>query len=44
MIFQYYFFNHGFEFQDDVYNGCHDLILLSVNISNIALITVRNMD
>ena len=26
------FFNHGFEFQDHVYIGCHILSMLSVNI------------
>ena len=25
MIFHYWFFNHGFKFQDSVCNGCHDL-------------------
>ena len=33
------FFNHGFEFQDYICNGCHDLTMLSVNISNIAIIS-----
>ena len=31
------FFNHGFKLQDSVCNGCHDLTMLSVNISDIAL-------
>ena len=38
------FFNHGFEFQDSVYNGCHVLTMLSVNISDIAIITIKNVD
>ena len=37
----YWFFNHGFEFQDSVCNGCHDLAMLKVNISDIAIITVK---
>ena len=44
MIGHYWFFNHEFELQDSVYNGCHDLTMLSVNISNIAIITVKNVD
>ena len=44
MIFRYFFFNHGFKFQDYVCNGCHNLKMLSVNISNIAIITVKNFD
>ena len=44
MICHYWLFNHGFEFQDSVCNDCHDLIMLSVNISGIAIITVKNVD
>ena len=31
----------GFNFQDYVCNGCHDLTMLSVNISDIAIITAK---
>ena len=44
MICHYFFFDHGFKFQDYVCNGCHDLTMLSVNISDIAIITVKNVD
>ena len=44
MIWYYLFFNHGLEFQDSVCNGCHDLTMLNVNISDIATITVKNVD
>ena len=44
MICHYQFFNHGFEFQNSVCNGFHDLTMLSVNISDIAIITVKNVD
>ena len=44
MICHYWFYNHGFEFQNSVCNGCHDLSILSVNISDIAIITVKNVD
>ena len=43
-ICHYRFFNHGFEFQDYISNGCHDLTMLSVNICDIAIITVKNVD
>ena len=39
-----FFFNHGLKFQDYVCNGCHDLTILSVNMSDIAIITVKNVD
>ena len=38
------FFNHGFKFQDSVCSGCHDLIMLSVNINDIAIVTVKKID
>ena len=44
MICHYWFFNHGFKFQDYVCNGCHDLIMLRVNINDIAIITIKNDD
>ena len=37
----YFSFNHGFEFQDYVCNG---LTMQCLNISNIAVITVKNVD
>ena len=43
MICHYFFFNHRFEFQDSVCYGCHDLTMLSVNISDLAIITVKNL-
>ena len=44
MIYLYWFFNHWFKFQDSVFNLCHDLIMLSVNISDIAIATVEHVD
>ena len=43
MICHYWFFNHGFKFQESVCNGCHDLTILCLNISDITIITVRNV-
>ena len=44
MICHFWFFNHGFKFQDSVCIGYHDLKMLSLNISNIIIITVKNFD
>ena len=44
MICHYFFFNHAFRFQDSVFNICHDVATLSVNISDITIITVKNVD
>ena len=42
VICHYCYFSYGFNFQDFLSNGCHDLTILSVNISDIAIITVKN--
>ena len=44
MICHYWFFNYEFNFQDSVCNGCHDFTMLCLNISNIIIITVKNVD
>ena len=44
MISHYWLFNHGFKFQDSACNGCRDLSMLRVNISDIAIITVKSVD
>ena len=31
------FLNEGFKFQPNVYNGCNDLLMASMNLSNIAI-------
>ena len=38
------FINHGFEFQYSICNGCHDLSMLCLNISDIAITTLKNFD
>ena len=38
MICHYWFFCHGFKFQDSVCNCCNGLPMLSVNISDIAVL------
>ena len=44
MVCQYCFFNHGFKFKDPVCNGCHDLTILLLNITYIAIMTVKEVD
>ena len=44
MICHFWFFNPGFKFQDSACNGCHDLTILCFNLSDIAIITVKNVD
>ena len=44
IICQYFFFKHGLRFQNYICNSGHDLTVLSVNISDIAIITVKIVD
>ena len=44
MVCHYWFLNYGLKFQGCVSNGCHDLLMHCVNISNIAVITVKGAD
>ena len=44
MICNYWRFKHAFEFKDSICKGCHDLPILSVSISHVAVITVKNVD
>ena len=44
IIYHYLYFNYGFEFQNSICNGCHDLKMLCLNISDIAIITVKRAD
>ena len=43
-IYHYCFFNHGFGFEDYLWNSCHDLTILCFNISDIAITIVKNVD
>ena len=44
MVCHNWFFHHGFKFQDSLCNGCHDLRILCLNISDIAIIINKNID
>ena len=34
----------GFKFQPSVYNGCQDLLMVSMNLSNIAILNIKIED
>lgn len=44
MICYYCFFNHGFKFQNSISNDYHSLTMLSVNVSDIAIIPIEGVD
>ena len=37
----WYFLEKGFKFQLDVYNGYHDLLVMSMNLSDIAILSIH---
>ena len=39
----YQLINHEFKFQDSVCNGCRDLTMLCLNVSDIAIITFKGV-
>ena len=44
-IFHYwYILNKGFKFQTYENNRCHDLLMMSVNLSDIAILKIENAD
>ena len=40
----WYFLNKGFKFQPYVCNRCHDLLLMSMNLSNIFILKIKSAD
>ena len=44
IVCHYYYFNHGFKFQNSVCNGCHELTMLRLNLSHNVIITVKSVD
>ena len=40
----WYFLNKGFKFQLYVYNKCHDLLTMSMNPRNIAILNIKGFD
>ena len=40
----WYFLNKGFKFQPYVCNRCHDLLIMSMNLSNIFILKIKSAD
>ena len=40
----WYFLDKGFKFQQDVGNGCHNLLMMSTNLSDIAILNIKGAD
>ena len=40
----WYFLNYSFKFQPNFWNRCHDLLMMSVKLSNIAILKIKGSD
>ena len=40
----WYFLNCSFKFQPDVCSRCHDLLMMSMNLSDIAILNIKGSD
>ena len=40
----WYFSNYSFKFQSNVGNRCHDLLMMSLNLSDVAILNVKDSD
>ena len=40
----WHFLDKGFKFEPDVWNGCYDILMMSVNLINIAILNIWNVD
>ena len=38
------FLNYSFKFQSNVCNRCHDLLMMSINFSDIAILNIKGSD
>ena len=38
-----YFLSKGFEFKPNVFNGCHDLLMMCMNLTNIAVLNIKSV-
>ena len=39
-----YFLNKGFKFQPHLCNRCHELLMVSMNLSDFAILKIKNTD
>ena len=44
MVCHYWHFDNEFKFQKSVYNDCHEMLMISLEIENTAITTVKRID
>ena len=44
ICYYWYFLNYGFKFQPNVFNRCHDLLMMPLKLSDIAILNIKGSD
>ena len=44
ICYYWYFLDEGFKFQPDVWNGCHDVLMMSSNLNNLFILNINDID
>ena len=44
ICYYWYFLDKGFKFQPYVCNGCHDLLMMSTKLNNIAVLNINSVN
>ena len=44
ICYYWYLLNFSFKFQPNVCNRCHDLLMMSMNLSDIAILNIKGSD
>ena len=44
ICYYWYFSDKDFKFQPNVCNGCHDLLMMSMNLSDISILNIKSAD
>ena len=44
VFYYWYFLNFSFKFEPNICNWCHDLLMMSVNLSDIAILNIKGSD
>ena len=40
----WYFLHKGFKFEPNLFNGCYDLLMMSLNLSDIAILNIKGSE
>ena len=44
ICYYWHLLNKGYEFPTNVHNGCYDWLMMSMNLSNIAILNIKSDD